>query len=76
MAPKKEGPAAMSCCCMNMKMQGNQAADKAQDLNALVEQMKTAKSDQLLDAMAAVIKKLIEERQAGETKEPEAAHHH
>jgi hypothetical protein len=74
MMMKKE-PAPPGCCCC-AKMQSKPDAAKATDIETLIEQMKTAKGDQLLDSLAAVLNKLIEERKAGQPAAGASGHQH
>ncbi|MEI9892682.1 MAG: hypothetical protein WDN28_01880 [Chthoniobacter sp.] len=50
-----------------------EAPAKAPDLDALVDKMKTAKGDQVLEAFAAVLNEILAERKAAPDKAPEAA---
>jgi hypothetical protein len=50
----------------------SEAPAKTADLNALVDKMKTAKGDQVLDAFAAVLNEILAERKAAQDKAPEA----
>jgi len=69
MMAKKEPAPEPACCCDKMKAE---AAAKP-DLNALVDKMKTAKGDEVLNAFAAVLNEVLAERKAGQDKAPEAA---
>ena len=69
---KKEPAPPPACCCMKMAAKPEAAAP---DMDALVDQIKTAKGDQLLDTLAAVLNKLIEERKATQGKPAEAPAH-
>ena len=71
---KKEPAPQPACCCMKMAAKP-EAAAAAPDMDALVDQIKTAKGDQLLDTLAAVLNKLIEERKATQGKPAEAPAH-
>jgi len=59
--PKPQPPP--SCCCC-AKMQKTDVAAAAPSLDQLLSNAKEAKGDQLLDALAAVLNRLIEERKA------------
>jgi hypothetical protein len=74
MMMKKE-PAPAGCCCC-AKMQSKPETAKATDMEALIEEMKTAKGDQLLDSLAAVLNKLIEERKAAQAAPAAPGHQH
>ena len=67
---KKEPAPEPACCCQ--KMMAKKEAAPAPDLDALVEKMKTARGDQVLDAFAAVLNKLLAERKAAQDGAPEA----
>lgn len=75
---KKEAAPASTCCCQKM-MAKNEAPAKP-SLESLVDKMKTAKGDQVLDAFAAVLNEVLAERKAAQDKTPEApappAHQH
>lgn len=84
MMPKKEPAPEPACCCQKMMAAKTEESAKAPDLNALVDKMKTAKGDEVLDAFAAVLNKVLAERKAAQDKAPDAApsapapaeHHH
>lgn len=80
MMAKKEPAPEPACCCEKMKAAKADAPAKP-DLNALVEKMKTAKGDEVLNAFAAVLNEVLAERKAGQDKAPDApappaAHQH
>ena len=68
---KKEPAPEPACCCEKMMAKMEKPA-KTADLNALVDKMKTAKGDQVLDAFAAVLNEILAERKATQDKAPEA----
>lgn len=68
--PKPE-PAASGCCCM--KMQKVATTESKTSLDQLLAKAKDAKDDQLLDALAAVLNKLIDERKAAKSGAAPAA---
>ncbi|MDR3406578.1 MAG: hypothetical protein P4L99_29100 [Chthoniobacter sp.] len=78
---KKEPAPEPACSCKKMTEKSEETA-KAPSLDALVEKMKTAKGDQVLDAFAAVLNEILAERKAAPDKAPEEAapaapaHHH
>jgi hypothetical protein len=86
MMPRKEPAPEPTCCCQKaMTMAKPEAATKAGDnLDALVDKMKAAKGDEVLDAFAAVLNKILAERKAAQDKTSEGApsssapaeHHH
>jgi hypothetical protein len=82
MAKKDPAPAPEpACCCQKMMAAKSEAPAKTADLNALVDKLKTAKGDQVLDAFAAVLNEILTERKAAQDKAPDAAappaeHHH
>lgn len=84
MMAKKEPAPEPACCCQKMMMAKTEEPAKAPDLNALVDKMKTAKGDEVLDAFAAVLNKILAERKAAQDKTPDASpsapapaeHHH
>lgn len=84
MAKKEAAPAPApepACCCQKMMAAKSEAPAKTADLNALVDKLKTAKGDQVLDAFAAVLNEILTERKAAQDKAPDAAappaeHHH
>jgi hypothetical protein len=84
MMAKKEPAPEPACCCMKMMMAKSDEPAKTADLDSLIDKMKTAKGDQVLDAFAAVLNKILAERKAAQDKAPEATtpapapaeHHH
>jgi len=81
MMAKKEPAPEPACCCQKMMAAKSEASTKTADLNALVDKMKTAKGDEVLNAFAAVLNEVLAERKAAQDKAPEAAappaeHHH
>jgi hypothetical protein len=76
MMKKKEPAPAESCCCCKKDQAKTEAATKPQDLGGLVDQLKAAKDDQLLDSLAAVLNKVIEERKGGPKAEAPHVHQH
>jgi len=69
---KKEPVPEPACCCKKM-MEKSEETAKAPTLESLVDKMKTAKGDQVLDAFAAVLNEILAERKAAPNKAPEAA---
>ena len=72
MMAKKEPAPEPACCCQKMMAAKSEAPAKP-DLNALVEKMKTAKGEEVLNAFAAVLNVVLAERKAAPDKAPEAA---
>ena len=76
---KKEPAPEPACSCSKAKSE-----EKAPDLSALVEKLKTAKGDDTLSAFAAVLNEIVAERKGASDKPAEApaaaapaeAHHH
>lgn len=73
MMAKKEPAPEPACCCQKMMAAKSEAPAKTADLNALVDKMKTAKGDEVLNAFAAVLNEVLAERKAAPDKAPEAA---
>lgn len=74
---KKEAAPEPACCCCKKMMSKSEGETKPADMDALLEQLKTAKGDQVIDTLAAVLNKLKAERQSTPGKAPEApAHQH
>ena len=57
-------PPSLPGCCCSRQMQKTEAAAAEPSLDQLLSNVKDAKGDQLLDALAAVLNKLIDERKA------------
>ncbi|HSI11732.1 MAG TPA: hypothetical protein VK961_06790 [Chthoniobacter sp.] len=73
MMAKKEPAPEPACCCQKMMAAKSEAPAKAADLNALVDKMKTAKGDDVLNAFATVLNEILSERKAAQDKASEAA---
>jgi hypothetical protein len=80
MAKKEAAPAPAAaepaCCCEKMMAAKSGAPAKTADLNSLVDKLKTAKGDQVLDAFAAVLNEILTERKAAHDTAPDAAAAH
>jgi len=64
----KKAPTPEPTCCCEKMMAKKEAAVAAPNLDALVEKMMKAKGDQVLDAFAAVLNKLLAERKEAQDK--------
>ncbi|MEP6669273.1 MAG: hypothetical protein ABJF10_08985 [Chthoniobacter sp.] len=69
---KKEPAPEPACCCQKM-MAKTETPAKAADLDSLIDKMKAAKGDQVLDTFAAVLNQIMAERKAVQEKAPEGA---
>lgn len=65
-APPKPQPPPSCCCCAKMQKKTD-VAEAPPSLDQLLANAKDAKGDQLLDALAAVLNKLVEERKAAQS---------
>ena len=78
---KKEAAPEPACCCCEKMMAKAATPAKGPDLESLIDKMKTAKGDQVLEAFAAVLNQILVERKAAQDKAPDApaappAHQH
>jgi len=84
MMSRKEPAPEPTCCCQKAMTMARPETQGADNLDALVEKMKSAKGDEVLDAFAAVLNKILADRKAAQDKPSEAVpsssvpaeHHH